>query len=128
VDSFRSNNFFGNRGNQRTNKLLPWTRKATCPQGENWDLDQTTFYFRIYFSCNFFVRELVLADRSPPLSYRTVGNCIRPPVTAVLITFQGPERVTRKLSYRSNRCAGSSHSIQDRLGQTVLSLAGPVAH
>ena len=38
--------------------------------------------------------------------------------------------VTRQSSCRSNRCAGSYPSIRDRLlvGQTVLSLAGPVAH
>jgi len=36
--------------------------------------------------------------------------------------------VTRQSSYRSNRCADSYPSIRDRLGQTLLSLAGPVAH
>jgi len=74
--------------------------------GGTWDHDPDDFLLRVFF-LDFF------PDPPSPLDW----TFFPPLVTAVLIKV-----------YWSNRCDGLFSSIQDRLGQTFLSLAGPVAH
>ena len=87
--------------------------------GELGTSTQSTSCFGI-FLLDFFFRDWSLRTGPPPPPER---NSTIPLFTAVLITPKGAEPPGR-----SNRCAGSYLSIRDRLGQTFLSLVGPVAN
>ena len=88
--------------------------------GGTWDLDPDDFLLRVFFLDFFFYGDWSLRTVPlPPLEWTSFP----PLVTAVSITPKGAESPGSRLIG-----VGLFSSIRDRLGQTLLSLAGPVAH
>ena len=93
--------------------------------GGTWDLDPDDFLLWVFFLDLCF--NMWIGPCGPVTPPRLEWTSFPPLVTAVLITPKGAESPDSRRT-RSNMCAGSYPSIRDRLGQTLLSLAGPVAH